>query len=497
MCLGDKNMTNSEILHFIIEELGKSSLSWSGDKELFELICAPLSYGNELFQQRKELKSAILSLLGDKKLDKKRFNSLANNIICGENEKTYRKELLNFLNKSGLLGDNVESLVQKIPCKKADERNYKNNFNNWKNGKTDRINRREVKRSLEKNFCFSPSLWDMSEVTVKQTIKEGVKQFVNREIKEGAKITNLFEQLRKEFNMKESITDKERETLKSIEKISHKEMMEYIATHYPLSKSHSQEFIQELIPLLFKKGYYELLLGDVIKELSPHLQESKQIKKIKARIYGSHIIGDYKKAFDILSTIEFTDDKEGIDLTTEAISNIRRHFLSDKKIAKVKREEIVDAFIAHYDNIFRYNDTFHYYPAVNLAYMRVIKFMISDEINNDLILYNTIDSIYTLCKPSILVDEKSEDREKYYYANISKLEFMLFQDTDNPLLELERFLEIEQDNISLIKLIQTQRQMQFLIDSVISVQGLDHPLLQRVQDAVEVIDDFMEFRTVS
>jgi hypothetical protein len=493
MCIGEPNMTNSEVLRFIIEELSKSPLSWNNDKELFELICAPISYGNDIFKQRKKIKNDILSIISTKDFNRKKFNSLTNNIICGKNEKVHRKELLSFLDNANILSDKVETLVQKIPCKKADEKNYKNNFNNWKNGNTDRINRREIKRTLEKNFYFSPSLWNMSETTIKQTIREGVSKFVKLKLGADKKTRNLFEELRRGFDLKEKITDKEKQTLQNIEDLSQKEMMEYIAINYPLSKSHSQEFIHKLIPILFKKGYYELLLEDVIKELSPHLQESNQIKKIKAKIYSSPTIGRYKDAFDIISTIKFTDNKEMLYLQTEALSNIKRHLLSDKNIATIKKEQIVDTLISYYDTLFKDEGIYHYYPAINLSYMKIIRYMILDDSNNDLELENIIKDIYTLCKPSIKLDLKSKNRQKNYYANITKLEFMIFQNSGSPILELERFLSIKQQNISIIELVKTQRQMQFLIDSVLAVKGLEHPLLQRVQDAIEVIDDFMEF----
>jgi len=497
MRLEEEKMTNSQILQYIIEELGKTTLSWGGDKELFELICAPLPYGNETFQKRRELKQTILTLYQNENFDSKKFHTLADNIICGDNEGSYRQELDDFLREQVEeleihIQTDMRMLLNQIPCKCEGEKNYKNNFNNWKNGKTDRINRQEVKQRLEKNFYFAPSLWEMHETTVKQAIAEGVIQFVNNRTKVAEEVTTLFDEIRNEFKIKEQISEKELETLDVIKGMSEKSMMAFIATHYPLAKSHSQDFIQKLIPILFEKGYYELLLHDVLESLDVHLQERKQIKKIKAHIYGSPRIAEYLKAFNILSTIESGDDIEIVELRTEAISNIRRHHLSDVTVQIEEKKKSVETLLAYYEDVFKLNDTFHYYPAINLIYMFVVNAILSEDEKKFHALTHTMNDIYHRCKPSIMRDENSSDTTKRYYANITKLEFSLLKGLGSPVAEIARFLELDGEEIPLVSLTRTQRQMQFFIDTVRVIQGLDHPILHRVQSTIEVIDDFME-----
>lgn len=488
-------MTNSQLLQLIIEELSKSTLSWGNDKELFELICTPLAYGNDIYQQRKEIKKSILKLISNSKFDINKFNALADNIICGDNEEEYRQELFGYvLNQMNSSNEGIKREISKkiknIPCKKENEKNYKNNFHNWKNGKTDRINRREIKQIIEKNFYFSPSLWDMGEVTIRHAVKEGVAKFVKEHTKDLTQINNLFDDIRKEFNMNDKISEEEKHLLEKFSNMTEKNVMEYIAEHYPLHKHHSQHFLQALIPILYEKGYYDLLLQDVIVSLDIHLQESNQLKKIKARIYSSPKVAEYKKAFDILSTIESTNDEETVDMRTEAISNIRRHYLSNKSVDTRQKRVYIGLLMRYYDDIFKHKDTYHYYPAVNLAYLVVIDFILSDEKIKNKLLFNKINYLYDKCKKSIILDKKSEDVIKRYYASTAELEFLLLKGVGNPIAEIERFLEFKETKIPSQELMRTQRQMQFFVDTVCYFSN--NSIIQRVQNAIEIFDDYME-----
>ena len=496
MCIKDRKMTNSEVLQFIIEELSKTHLTWESDKELFELICDPLSYASEAYHKRKIAKQEILHYFQNyNNFDIKRFHKLADNIVCGENETLYRKELADFLYlqaESFGISSHIEisQLVSKIPCKSGSEKNYRSNFNNWKNGNTSRINRREIKHRLEQNFFFQPSLWDQGEYIIKQTIRDGVLKFVKKKSKETAEMINIFEALRKEFDMYEKMNEEEQKILKEIAIMNETEMMDYIGRHYPLNNYHTQEFIQELIPILYHKGFYELLLDDIFSVLDIHFQESHQIKKIKAHIYGSSKIGKYKKAFDILSTIKTDNDLEKIDIQTEAISNMKRDlFRTDHKTYDDKKE-IINILIEHYRQIFYYNDTFHYYPAINLTYMTSLASILSHKDN----IIQQVHEIHTKCQTSLKLDLKSDNIQNRFYANMTQLEFGIIKGNSNPLAELERFLEIEEDEMPYQDLLRSQRQMQFFLDALAMFQHTQHSLHNRIQNAVEIIDDFIEFR---
>jgi len=503
MCIKDKKMTNSEVLQFIVEELRKSPLSWNDNKELFEIICTPLSYGHDIYQQRQKAKQEILDIFEDHKhFDIERFNKLADTIICGENQQKYANELLTFLQQQIEqihinLDRNLAYLVKQIPCKKENEKSYRSSFNNWLNGKTKRINRQEVKQRLEQNFYFSPSLWDQGEYTIKQTIREGVEKFVKNQTNQFHEIENLFKEIKKEFQMKDIFTKEEQDTLLKIETMNQQEVMQYIADHYPLQKHHSQEFILQMIPLLYQKGYHLLWLNDVIEALDPHIKGHKKIKKIQAHIYGSPEVAEYEKAFKILESIHSDDDEEIIDMQTEAISNLRRQKLNDINLDLSEKKAITESIINFYEKVFNYKEQHHYYPGINLAYMLVLHALFSHDHNKeeDQSLQQTINEIYKKALPSIQKEQQSDNLTQSFYANITKLEFMLLKGMKSGVMEVERYLEIEEKSIPLAELSRTQRQMQFFLDHLHNVPYINNnPIVKNILDTVVIIDDFIEMK---
>jgi len=504
MCIKDKKMTNSQILQFIVEELQKTTISWKGQKELFEIICAPLSYGNDTYQERKKAKNKILTIFKDHEtFDKKQFSKLADNILCGENQQKYTIMLLTFLEEELKRldipkPDTLPKMLEEIPCRTTEENNYKNSFNYWLNGHTDRINRQEVKQRLEQNFYFSPSLWNQGEYMIKQTIREGVAKFVKNRTQTIDEIHNIFEEIKKEFNMKNQFTNEEKEQLLNIQNnMLHEEIKSYLDNHTPLQKYHSQEFIFKLIPLLYRKGYHTLWLNNVIEALDLHIKGHKQIKKILAHLYGTPEIAEYEKAFQLLESIQTDNDKELIDLRTEAISNLRRHKLSDKHLSIEKKKEISQSIINYYDKVFKAKEEYHYYPAINLAYMLTLESFFDEE-DHEQNLIQQISDIYKKCEPSIKEEQQSDDPKLCFYANITHLEFMLLKGQQMAVLELERYLEIEDSCIPLPELARTQRQMQFFLDHIETLPYLPKSkIINNIQSAVIAIDDFIELQKIT
>ena len=62
----------------------------------------------------------------------------------------------------------------------------------------------------------------------------------------------------------------------------------------------------------------------------------------------------------------------------------------------------------------------------------------------------------------------------------------------SPIAELERYLEMESENISVIELERTQRQMQFFVDTVSSLDSKNNQIFIRMQNAIEIINDFID-----
>lgn len=479
------NMKDSKLLQHIIEKLEKSSLVWKGDKELFELLFAPVAYGHEAENMRKRAIKPLHDIFKDSfAYDAKIFKKMAHNIRCGKFESEDRKSIVDYL--SGLAFcevSHIEKLVEKIPCKEPDEENYRSQFSHWKNRQTDRnIKDYKIKKSLQENFDFPQTLWGRSETQVIKELEPCIAKFIQKRTK---KEIDLFTKMRKDFHLESAITEEELDDLQKIRGMSQQEIMVYISEHNPLREHRSQEFILKLISVLDAKGYFQLLLEDALTELSQLYRQSKEIKKITAHAYGSTEVNRPLDAFDILSTINSDDDNEVADMMTEAISNLRRHYLNEKDISTDSRREAVQKIFSYYEDVFTKNGEVHYYPGINLAYMTTIaEILFPSEIKPKYTIYE----IATKVKESIKKDQNATNSTDQYYANIAKIEFNLLQNRTNALHEMEIFLEEFSEKISLVALDRTRRQMQFFVDSIKT--ETKHDIAEKMQQSIQIIDDF-------
>ena len=480
-------MTNSEVVQFIIEKLNDSPLKRKGDKELFELIFAPIKYGNENESKRKIAKQFILDIFKNhKNFNKTKFNKLVDNIVCGKDEKKYRKETLEFIQSEikqlRLMPDiDTTKLIDDIPCKK---KNYRSHFSNWKKKET-AIHDQNLKNALQKNFDFQSKLWDRGDSFIKESLERGTKDFIKKHTTDNLIIIDpIIGPPKDEFFLDDlaKIKDMDKENIK-----------QYIQNSHPLSENRSRRFIWELISILYAKRYYELLLYDVLETLDEGLKEEREIKKIKVHVWGSSAIGEYKKAFDLLNVISSNenDTKEIIDMKTELISNMLRYQLNDTRTDDNQKKKILQRAISHYRKVFNHDNLYHYYPGINLAYMLVIDLNLFDkEINQD----ESIDKIYAKSKKSIGEEKQSLDNTTKYFAHITAIEFVLLRDIGNPLIKLEQFLELEKQMIPLVELERTQRQMQFFVDTV-NAKIKQKDIVLNMQKAIELIDDFIDYQS--
>lgn len=490
-------MTNTKVLQLIISELSNDgTIAWKGDKELFELLFAPIPYGTELNDRRTIAKKPIYDIFDylkyEKDFDKTNFNKLANNIVCGENEHSHREEAIAFIQKEIIRLEittdaDIKKIIITIPCNDGKVKNYKTNFGNWKKkGTSSNITDKKVKNALQKNFDFEHDLWSMSDFLIKTTLEKNVENFI-KEHTRGGPIDPL-DGLINKLGARYKITEEELSNLLEITNMDSHKIKQYIQENHPLSKHKSQKFILKLVSSLYSKGFYELLLYDAIEYLDEDIKDSIEVKKIKAHAWGSSIIGEYKKAFDILRIIPSDDDREIVNMRTEALSNMRRYELNDAQTNNNQKKVILEELIFYYEEIFNLKDTYHYYPGINLAYISEIATALHNDIKQNI----SISSIYNKSKKSINIDKKSDDTINQYYANIATIEFMLLEGIGNPSAELERFLELEEQTIHLIELGRTKRQMQFFIDTIVSSGIANNPKVENMQKAIDIIDCFRE-----
>ena len=477
-------MTNSRVLQFIIEELKNSPINWKDNRELFEIICYPTSFGQENEKKRQLAKKPILKLFKEYgSFNKKEFNFIANGIICNKNEQLQKEKLLSFLlenmEKFHIKFNNIESLINKIPCKNQNIKNYRSKFNYWRN-KYCEIQDENIKKCIQINFNFQSDLWSSCEAYQKDNLREGIKKFIRQYLEES--LADIFIKV---DGVKDNLNNKELKGLFKIRDMNQNDIIKYIDQNRPLS----QIFILKLISLLYDKGYYKLLLKEGIEVLKPSVYDDIKIKKLHAKVLGSSKIRRYKEAHDVLKSIEIDCRRQLINIQTEAISNRRRYKLLEFSTNREEKRKILQDLFFHYQQAFQENKIYHYYPGINLAYIVAISKIIFDTKDQQL---ENISSIFKKSKKSIMQDKNNKNYKVKYYASITNIEFKILQSLDISLFELKTLLEKNSGSIPKIGLEKTQRQMKFFVDILVSFQVHEHKTLFLMKNAIDIIDNFMD-----
>jgi hypothetical protein len=412
------------------------------------------------------------------------FCTLAQN-ITKENQDASREKLLKYtkneLEKYNIPHDelSLQDWINNIPIYDVEKIDYRSKFNHWQKHKGN-ITDKDIKVRLQINFNFPPSLWtsilrDEAEIILSQKVQEYIKRKTEDEI-------DILSELRDYFSDSKVLSESQNDEINQIRGMSEREIMDYISPKYPLS----QAFLLKLIPVLYKKGYYELLISDGIDMLEPHLL-SDNIKRLYAHALGSTKIGNYMKAYNVLDTLSSDGDTEIIDMRTEAISNMRREQLINKCESLEEAKKIIKILIKAYESVFNHTSVKYYYTGINLAYM--IK-LASILFPNEKLSAFTIPSIANLVKDSIRSDKESIEFETKYYAHITELEFLLLHDQRIVRNEFDKYLYNNRSSIDTQELFRTQRQMQLFI-AIINKFSINYDL-KNIVSIVKLFDEYIE-----
>ena len=482
-------MRDSEVLQFIVEELEASPIVWEDNKDLFELICYPLSFGTENEKLRNKAKRAILHYFQDVlSFDQKRFSDLFREITCTPEEEERRKALLDFLLQSypdaseQTLAE-LQKLTDDIPCRDPHVKNYRSKFHHWLTHICD-IKDMKVKQHIQDNFEFQPKLWGGSDGYQKEILRHSIQSFIKRHTMPTLEIR--FEEIDETFGLQETLSEQELRDLETVTGLNKAQTEAYIRHNSPLS----QLFILKLIPILYRKGYYKLLLDACIEKLKPYYYNDKNIQIIHANVLGSAQIRRYKEAYYVIKNIDnHDDDQELIDLQTIAISNIRRYMLGNARESAETQKEIIHELIKHYDKIFRYKEAYHYYPGINLAYLTAIAHLAE---GHETKAVEAVREIYTPAKRSLSHEKNSPDPTTRYYAHMSEIEFQLLQNHTTALSSLHLFLDNPDQKLPLIELERTHRQMLFFVQTVRNFTETELESVKKVQKAIRNIEHAAE-----
>ena len=367
---------------------------------------------------------------------------------------------------------------------------YEKSWYGWlnKNTKDSNIENLYIKKKIEMKLDFSSEVWDKVEIEQKKIISQKVKLFLEREPTK--KVTN-----HKRYNI--SLTDIEpvvstcnQEQKRLIEQIVNadsvtiKNMLNRNNIFFRC-KEENQDFLMKVLPILYKKGFYEFLHTKLFPSLLTYNREKNYVKFKEANTLSN--IGDdnYREIYHLLKSIQNPTKEESIDITTMLISNFKRSSINQENIDKEALLNTIITSIKHYKEA--YEETNNYYPAINLMYMlKLLEILFPKE---KVFLDYNLENIYNSTQLSIRED-KRRGEDFNYYASISDIEFQILLDKYSNHQELKDeianlLLELTPDKFLLER---TVKQMLWFISLIEEFNSKVEKLLDTMDVVVEELE---------
>jgi hypothetical protein len=358
--------------------------------------------------------------------------------------------------------------------------NYKTSWSNWK--KTDKYRyltkSPNILRAIEKTLNFDSSIWSESDNVQKEIIKKAIQEFLTED-EPYIDISILIPD-------EPLMTNKQESILKKIEEVSKIDIEEIVTQNselFVLDRT-NQKFLLELTPLLYSRGCYSLLHETVFPALLVHHQDKIEIKIKRANTLANLSNPDYIGAMQILNTID--NDTYRTDIQTTIISNFRRNSFNNITLSQDDLKRVLKSIIKYYSGVYQNQKLYHYYPAINLAYMVKLFDIIFQ--NDRSVKEYDLNKIYKEVVPSISNDKK-EEGDNHYYATITELEFHLILNVSDIDRKIETLLDNEKPEIFLVE--RTLKQMKWFIAVVEKFSTGKIPLLKGFQEVIKLLEDYI------
>jgi len=366
------------------------------------------------------------------------LNFLLEEVICESDlDSLVENTIHNYpMSNSEFLSFIIEELIRqgaKIKGKKGsydfliEDDMWKKHEKSWygwlnKNNGDSSIENIYIKKKIEMKLDFSNELWDKIEVEQRKIIPQKVKLFLEREPKK--KVAN-----HKKYDI--SLIDIEPTTLTCTKEqkllIEQIENSDSVTINKILNKNNffrckeeNQDFLMKVLPILYKKGFYDFLHTKLFPSLLTYNREKTYVKFKEANTLSN--IGDdnYREIYHLLKSIQNPTKEESIDITTMLISNFKRSSINQKNIDKEVLLNTIIKSIKYYKEA--YEETNNYYPAINLMYMlKLLDILFPKE---KIFLDYNLENIYKSTHLSIKEDKKRGE-DFNYYASISDIEFKI------------------------------------------------------------------------
>ena len=360
--------------------------------------------------------------------------------------------------------------------------NYKTSWSNWK--KTDKYRyltkSPNILMAIEKTLNFDSSIWSESDSVQQESIQKAIQEFLDED-EPHIDISTLIPD-------EPLVTKKQENILKKIEEVAKINIEEIVTQNSELFvlDIKNQKFLLELIPLLYSRGCYSLLHEKAFPSLLIHHQDKIEIKIKRANTLANLSSPDYIGAMQILNTIN--NDTYRTDIQTTIISNFRRNSFNNITLSQDDLKRVLKSSIEYYHRVYRNQKPYHYYPAINLAYMvRLFEIIFQNDKN---IKEYDLEKIYKEVSLSISSDKK-EEGDNHYYASITELEFHLILNASGIDRKIETLLGNEKPEVFLVE--RTLKQMKWFIDIVEKFSVNKLPLLKGFRDVIKLLEDYISY----
>jgi len=402
-------------------------------------------------------------------------------------------ELINYiifeLKEQGAVWNSKQDIF-KLLAPKLNFSKYRSSWFDWLNSKKDdrNITKNEIKIAIEKTLGLNSLIWSKPEYKQEQIIHKKVKEFLTKENNSPKNSTGI--DLSSLLLSESPISELQKGIISKIQKSTEsdiKKIMEIEFKQFSFDSS-NQNFLLEVLPILYDKGFYESLYRGIFPNLFPKHRECIDIKIKEANTLSNLENPNYTRVIELLRSIPCNSHEEEVDITTNIISNIRRSELNSKKIKQDEIETILVFIIEHYAKVYQHKKPYNYYPAINLAYMVKLLEIISPS-SSELEKYD-LGKIYSSVKSSIK-KEKKYSGDSPYYATISELEFLLLLDYPNIKSKIEYFLESLKPNFFLVE--RTLKQMKWFVDTVEQFAPMELDTSLRFKKVIELFEDYIRY----
>jgi hypothetical protein len=386
------------------------------------------------------------------------------------------------LQREGIRWQSEEELFHMLVPDEAWHK-YKTSWDNWKHLRVRSLNRSpNITAAISKTLHFDISVWSMASAeNQKELIRKGIQKFVapGKDIDLSSLIPKAHSITREQAVLIQKVIDVHRKDELDL-------LEDYLDYFQPVFET--QAFLLELIPILYDQGHYDFLHTYAFPALLTYNKEDIQIKILMAHTLGSLTHPKHLEAAKLLDVIPIENDAYIIDIKTATISNIRRYELHKPDLSKEKLDDILTILIHYYHDTFTTNKTHHYYPGINLAYVlcQYETFFPKKEHSCPL----SIQEVYHLAKPSIKKKLYSEEKEAYYYAKISELEFKLLLGHSN--IEPELYVLLEKIRPPYATVERTIRQMELFIEIREKFSTLNNKSIQKVKQFTEILREYLK-----